>query len=76
MTYSSTSQTFVEVNEPVVEIYSEHGFCENLSSDRTTNSDFEFSNDSYYIRKSLQIGKKFGFTASGGYASRPGYYLC
>ena len=74
--FSSEVETFVSDNENVSEIYSEHGFCENVGTDASTNSkNFDKNNEKQYIQHALQIGKKFGFVAgSGGYASRPGYY--
>ena len=62
-------------NEPLMEIYSEHGFCEVTSHSYFSNPINFSSNKNQYAQHALYIGKKFGFVASsGGYASRPGYY--
>jgi len=72
----SEATTFVEEKECVMEIYSEHGFNEELRQDRSTNSfNFTQENREQYLQHALYLGKKFGFVGgSGGYSSRPGYY--
>lgn len=73
--FISSADDFVYINEPLVEIYSEHGFCEETSQSYLSNPSNFSPNDNQYVQHALYIGKKFGFTAnSGGYASRPGYY--
>ena len=74
--FSSDVESFISDDETISEIYSEHGFCEDIGTDSSTNSkNFDQNSEKQYIQYALQIGKKFGFTAgSGGYASRPGYY--
>ena len=68
--------SLVYSTEPLVEVYSEHGFCEEIKESYISNSsNFTSLAGSQYMQHGLHIGKKFGFTASsGGYASRPGYY--
>ena len=77
MNFSNTNSilNFIENDECVCEIYSDHGFCEKALTDGNTNDNFSGGNEEQYIQHALKIGKKFGFVAgSGGYSSRPGYY--
>lgn len=68
------AQDFVYNKEIGVEVFSEHGCCEN--SGYIQNSNFMTDQNSAYVDYSLYMGKKFAFLAnSGGYASRPGYYM-
>jgi len=71
---SGNAQNFVYNREIAVEVYSEHGSCEN--SGYIQNSNFMTDQSSAYVDYALYMGKKFAFLAnSGGYSSRPGYYM-
>jgi len=76
MSYSpvSDSSDFISIKESAIEIFSDHGGIQNQTE--FVNENFSISQNSQYVNYALQMGKKFAFISnSGGYSSRPGYYL-